>query len=209
MADHTQVLDQVLDEREGDATVDGHAQALERALRQNAIAVAILERAARLRLRNWYLGAGAVTGTVWNVLHGMEPWHGIKDYDLVYFDARDVTAAGEAAVEDNARDLLADLGVDVDLTNQARVHLWYAERFGRPIAPFRSTEQAIGTWVTTASSVGVRYDEDAFTVCAPFGLGDLFAMVVRPNKAMVGEDVYRAKTTRWKETWPGLCILPW
>ncbi|MPZ63102.1 MAG: hypothetical protein GEU93_17795 [Propionibacteriales bacterium] len=27
--------------------------------------------------------------TVWNQLHGYDPVHGVKDYDLVYFDPDD------------------------------------------------------------------------------------------------------------------------
>jgi hypothetical protein len=40
---------------------------------------------------------------------------------------------GEARVA--ARALLADLSVAVDVKNQARVHRWYARRFGFAIEP--------------------------------------------------------------------------
>ena len=103
----------------------------------------------------------------------------------------------ERAVEEHANQLLGDLGVAVDVTNEARVHLWYAERFGRSIPPYGSVEQAIATWPTTASSVGITDGPAGFAVCAPFGLSDLFAMVVRPNKAIVSEAVYQAKADRW------------
>ena len=36
--------------------------------------------------KRWYLGAGAVAGTVWNIVHGFDSEYGIKDYDLVYWD---------------------------------------------------------------------------------------------------------------------------
>jgi hypothetical protein len=86
---------------------------------------------------------------------------------------------------------------------------WYEQRFHRPLAPYRSVEHAIATWPTTASSVGVRCDGDAFVVCAPFGLADLFAMVVRANTTLVDEPVYRAKAERWWRTWPQVTVLPW
>ena len=45
--------------------------------------------------------------------------------------------------------------------------------FGRAIEPYRSCEDAIATWPTTASSVGVRLEPGGhFTLCAPFGLDD-------------------------------------
>lgn len=192
-----------------DATVDQQVAALERAMRRNPAATAILERAPQLRLPSWYLGAGAITQTVWNLLHGCDPAQGIKDYDLVYFDPDDLSAAAEQATEDRAARLFADLDVKLDVTNEARVHLWYPERFGRSIPPYRSTEHAISTWPTTASSIGVRTNDGAFVVCAPFGFSDLYGMVVRPNKGIINQDVYEAKARRWSETWPKLSVIPW
>lgn len=143
-----------------------------------------------------------------NALHGFDPTHGIKYYDLVCFDADDLSADGEAAAEARARELMADAHVKVDVTNEARV-LWYRQRFGRSIPPYRATEHAISTWRATASSIGVRVDGDSLVVCAPFGLRDLFAMVVRPNKAITDEHVYNEKANRWADHWPRLRVLPW
>jgi hypothetical protein len=150
-----------------------------------------------------------VTGTVWNVLHDFGPTHGIRDYDLAYFDPDDLSGNREAAIEARARQTLADLHAELDVKNEAQVHLWYRERFGRTIPPYRSTEHAISTWPTTASSIGVRRDGESLVVCAPFGLRDLFAMVVRPNKAIIDEPVYTEKARRWAYQWPRLRVLPW
>jgi hypothetical protein len=192
-----------------DATVDQQVRALDQAVHRNSVARAILERAPELRLDSWYLGAGGVTQTVWNLLHGFEPTRGIKDYDLVYFDRDDLSVAGEEAAENRAAQLFEDLDAELDVTNEARVHLWYPERFGRSIPPYCSTEHAISTWPTTASSIGVRSDNGAFVVCAPFGLSDLYAMVVRANKAIIDQAIYEAKAQRWAETWPKLSVIPW
>jgi uncharacterized protein len=191
------------------ATLPRQTAVLEAAVRENGVVCAVLARAPQLGLASWYLGAGGVTQTVWNLQHGFEPTHAIKDYDLVYFDSSDLSMDAERAVEEHANQLLGDLGVAVDVTNEARVHLWYAERFGRSIPPYGSVEQAIATWPTTASSVGITDGPAGFGVCAPFGLSDLFAMVVRPNKAIVSEAVYQAKADRWAELWPKLTVLPW
>ncbi len=186
-------------------TADGPAE-LGRLLRANPVASAVLLRATELDLPDWYLGAGSVAQTVWNHLHAFPPGHGIEDYDLVYFDPRDLTEAGERAAADRFRDLAAP----VDVKNEARVHLWCADRFGTPIPPYRSAEDALATWPTTATSVGVRRDRDGtFRVCAPFGLADLFGMVVRPNRALVTRAVYEDKARRWAAVWPRLTIVPW
>jgi hypothetical protein len=192
-----------------DAPLDEQVRALQGALATNRFVVAILQRVPRLGLADWYLGAGAVTGTVWNVLHGFDSTSGIKDYDLVYFDPNDLSADGEAATEQRIREVMEEVPVELDVTNEARVHIWYPQRFGRTIPPYRSAEHAISTWPTTASSIGVRLEGDSLVVCAPFGLRDLFAMVVRPNKAIIDAHVYDDKASRWADHWPRLRVLPW
>jgi hypothetical protein len=192
-----------------DAAVDRQVAGLERAVRSNPCVDVILDGAGALGLPGWYLGAGCITNTVWNLLHSFDPLTGVKDYDLVYFDEADLTAAAERSIEAQVQTHFADLGVRLDVTNEARVHLWYERRFGRPLPPYRSTEHAISTWPTTASSIGVRRSAGGFTVCAPFGLRDLFAMVVRANKTVVTRAVYEAKVERWTTVWPQLTIVAW
>jgi hypothetical protein len=142
------------------------AAALAELLRPNEVVTAILERAPALALPGWYLGAGGIAQTVWNGLHGYPPRQSIKDYDLVYFDGDDLSEAGELAAARRVSDCFAGLDVVVDVTNEARVHLWYEQRFGVPCPAYTSTEHAVTTWPTTATAVAVRSVNGAST-CAP------------------------------------------
>lgn len=182
---------------------------LERAVLRNPFALAILERSGQLDLPGWYLGAGGIAQTVWNQIHGFEPSHGIKDYDLIYFDSTDQRPEAERLIEERVTQAFADLDIKLDVINEARVHRWYFERFGGSIPPYRSSEHAISTWPTTATSVGVRREAGQFVVCAPFGLHDLFAMIVRPNKSIIDRTVYESKVERWASLWPRLTVIPW
>lgn len=182
---------------------------LRRALDQNPIAQRVLSAASDMLLPNWYFGAGGVAQTVWNLRHQFQPDDGIKDYDVVYFDPEDTSPEAEKRMQADFASRVADLGIAVDVKNQARVHLWYEERFGRRIDPYTSAEEAIATWPTTASSVGVRPDSDAIIVCAPFGLSDLLGMLVRPNKTIVTREVYEEKAGRWAKRWSKLRVIPW
>lgn len=159
---------------------------LQEALVLNPVAEALLSPAAEMASPDWYLGAGGVAQTVWNLRHGYPAEEGIKDYDLFYFDPTDLTEDARREVEGEIASRLAIPAVVLDVHNEAPVHLWYEQRFGRSIDPYRSTEHAIATWPTTASSVGVRRDRDGFVVSAPFGLSDLLGMVVRPNSRREG-----------------------
>jgi len=179
-------------------------------LEKNSTVASILDGAPSLEMPNWYLGAGCLPQTIWNELHGFPSTAHIRDYDLVYFDGSDLSYRGEDLHIRAGEKLFSDLGAKVEIRNQARVHLWYRERFGYTIRPHRSVEDAIASWPTTASSVGVRRDRNGrFLVCAPYGLGDIFAMVVRPNKKGVTREIYEGKARRWARCWPKLTVLPW
>lgn len=158
----------------------------------------------------YYIGAGCLVQTVWNRLTGRPALHGISDIDLVYFDGADLGYDAEDRMVKRGQVHFAGLGLPVDIKNQARVHLWYPDKFGVPLAPYASLEDAIASWPTTASSLGVRRRQDGgWDICAPFGLDDLFGLTVRPNKRLVTEEAYAAKALKWSGRWPELNVLPW
>lgn len=180
------------------------------ALLTNPAVTTILERMPRLGLATWYLTAGGVVQTLWNVLSGRDPRSGIKDYDIFYFDDSDLSYAAEDAVIQQAKALFPDLSAPVEVRNEARVHLWYEEKFGVPACQFTSCEDAIDHFASTTCCYGVTVAPDgALRVYAPHGFHDLFAMIVRPNPILAPREVYEAKTARWTEEWPSLTILPW
>lgn len=170
---------------------------------------AVLERARQLGVQDWWLTAGLLFQTVWNDLTGRSAGTGIRDADLFYFDA-DTSWDAEDAVIRAGASLFVDIPVPVEIRNEARVHLWYADHFGVPAAPFSSSRDAIDAFAAVCCAVGVTLDDDGEpTVYAPFGLDDLFGMVVRPNRRLAPGHVYTAKAARWKQHWPELTVLPW
>ena len=182
---------------------------LERTIRSSPVLGPVLDCWNEVRLADAWLVAGAVAQTVWNAKLGYAPDHGIRDVDIVYFDAENLAAESEQAEEQRIRSLFASLPVPLDVKNEARVHLWYEARFGFAIAPYRSTEDAIATFPTTATAIGVRLSDGWFEISAPFGLTDLCRLVVRPNKTQINVQIYQAKVSRWRTHWPALDIRPW
>ena len=168
----------------------------------------ILARAPDLGLGDWWLTAGLLFQTVWNALTGRSPGTGIRDADLFYFDDDTSWEAEDYVIRSGAA-LFADLPVPVEIRNEARVHLWYAEHFGTPAPPFRDCADAIDSFAAVCCSVGVTWQDGRPRVYAPFGYDDLFAMVVRPNPRLAPRHVYETKAARWLETWPELVVLPW
>ncbi|MDF2674711.1 MAG: hypothetical protein K0R09_2979, partial [Clostridiales bacterium] len=135
---------------------------------------------------------------------------GIKDIDFVYFDDKNLDFESENRVISKVKDLYSDLEIEVDVKNQARVHLWYKSHFDSTIKPYTSLESAINTWPTTATSIGVRKEKDnKVKVYAPFGLNDLFGKIVRANKVQITREIYENKVSSWLNKWPDLKIVPW
>ena len=155
-----------------------------------------------------WLGAGAICDTVWNQTFGYEPGHGIKDLDIVYFEAA-MTADDETKVASDVTSRVSHLGLWADVKNEASVHTWYSAKFGAGITPYTSLADAIATWPTTSAAVVVRLTGDRLDVIAPFGLEDLLTPVVRPNRVQVARRDYEDKATRWHTEWPELTILGW
>ena len=121
--------------------------------------VEIVRRAETLSLPDWYLAAGCLYQTVWNVLDGRDPQYGIDDYDLIYFNAEDLSWEAEDVVIRRCAEMFGDLGVEVEVRNQARVHLWYEHHFGVPCPPpRRSTAMPLtpAAWVCAEPAVATR-----------------------------------------------------
>lgn len=164
------------------------------------------ERAQELDLPKWRIVSGALYNTVWNHLTGRPEGYGIKDIDLLYFD-EDTSWEAEDAVIKAATGFPATPPIEV--RNQARVHLWYAEHFGREIPPITSVEDAIDRFASKTHCVGLRFESGRFDLYAPYGLKDIFAMRVLPNPIQDNRATHEAKAARQLRHWPELEIIPW
>jgi hypothetical protein len=164
----------------------------------------VLTVARRLCLPDWLVFSGAVYQPVLNHLTGRRLDYGIKDYDLAYFDASDLSYEAEDAVIRSVSAAFDEpLRSMVQVRNQARVHLWFETKFGERYAPLSCAAEALERFASATFAVGIRLEsDDRLHIEAPFGLSDLFALRLRPNPrrktihfARTSADVQR----RWPE----------
>lgn len=195
------------------ASLQPDSQRLHAMLSQNPILNEILTRFDEVNLPNAYLVAGCVSQTIWNITLGRTPNENLSDIDIIYFDDIDLSGESEEHHENRLRSLfesvLAPHNLQLDVKNEARVHLWYRSKFGFDIPPYTSAHQAIQCFHSTAACIGVRTIDAVFDYYAPYGTDDLFALTARANKTQITQDVYEAKTARWSKAWPELTIIPW
>lgn len=148
----------------------------------------------------WAVGAGALRNLVWDHLTGRR--NPPADVDVVFFEG--------AAEEEVERCLRARLpAVPWQVKDQALVHTWYERVFGYRVEPLTSLEDAVGTWPEFCTSVAVRLRPDgALDVIAPYGLEDLFGVVLRRNPRRVSPEIFRRRlaSKRIAERWPDVTI---
>lgn len=189
---------------------DPHQGELEAILRADPVVWPALERARDFGLPDWLIVSGAIYNTIWNALTGQAPGYGIKDIDLFYFDGGDLSWEAEDAVIRSGEKHFAGLPLPVEIRNQARVHLWYEKRFGRQCPAYRNSVHALSFFASRTHAVGVRLNtDDTLTVHAPFGLTDIFAMRIVPNRALDNRETHTAKGVRARDMWPGITVEDW
>lgn len=189
-------------------TQTGLDQRLADMLRGSPTLMDVLSTVQRLGLPDWRIASGAVYQTVWNALTGRDPDHGIRDYDVLYFDPDTSWEAEDLEIRRAAAAFSPSLAAMVELRNQARVHLWFEAKFREPYAALSCTDEALQRFVAPAFAVGVRLEQDgAFSIAAPFGLEDMFAMRLRPNPSRAINPAGFARTSASvRARWPELVV---
>lgn len=171
----------------------------------NPANAALTARLAGLGLEQCHLVAGCLFQAVWNRVSGHAPDWGIKDYDVFYFDDGDLSWEAEDRVIRAVDALTADLGVTVETRNQARVHLWYASRFGDGYPRLRSARDAIDRYLISCTCVGIEVATGR--LYAPDGLDDLAGGILRMNPRNPRPALFRAKAESYRARWPWLSVI--
>jgi uncharacterized protein len=157
-----------------------------------------------LDLPDWLIMSGAVYQRVLNALTKRPPDYGVRDYDVGYFDASDISYEAEDGVIRRVAGAFDEpLRSAVEVRNQARVHVWFEGHFGEPYTPLSCTAEALERFLSPMFAVGVRLKpDDRLHIAAPFGLTDLFTLRLRPNPCRLSANFSRIAVgvaCRWPE----------
>jgi hypothetical protein len=167
----------------------------------------VLTTVRALDLPDWLVMSGAVYQRVLNHLTGRAPDYGVRDYDLGYFDASDISyEAEDVVIRRVAAAFDEPLKSTVEVRNQARVHVWFEAHFGEAYTPLASIAEALQRFVSPMFAVGVRLDPgDRLNIEAPFELEDLFELKLRqnPRRPSSGFDRTAANVLR---RWPEIAV---
>jgi uncharacterized protein len=174
---------------------------------RNPVNATIARGVHALALPDAWIVSGCLVQSVWNALTDRPVDYGIIDYDVFYFDP-DTSWEAEDTVIRKVRGQLAGCAAAIEVRNQARVHLWYPEKHGRPYPPLSCSTDGIDRFLTQNTQVGIRRASDGYDVYAPRGFDDIARLIVRPNPGPnFSAANYAAKAVRWKSLWPELTVL--
>jgi hypothetical protein len=192
---------------ETDRLNGGLAGRLDAILRATPNLMTVLVRARDLALPDWLMVSGAIYQPVLNHLTGRPLDFGIKDYDLAYFHAADLSFAAEDAVIQRAATAFdSPLREMVEVRNQARVHLWFEDHYGEAYAPLSCSAEALSRFTAPLFAVGARLEPDGrLHLEAPFGLADLFGLRLRPNPTRRTRG-FETTAARAAARWPEITV---
>jgi hypothetical protein len=187
---------------------DVQRDALEAMVRDEPVLMAVLEGIRDLP--EGLLVAGALYNLVWNCLTGRPALNGVSDIDVFYFDATDLSYEAEDAVILRLAERFAHLPLPVQVRNQARVHLWFEQKFGAPFSPLGSAAEMLGRYASKTHAVAARLEDDgSMHIIAPFGLDPIFSFRVEPNHVLPNRPAHDKKGVRAKSVWPEVTVIPW
>ena len=181
--------------RSGDPPISCQAR-LKSLLSSNPERLAILQVIRKVGPGLWVTG-GFVRNIVWDDLHNYIVPTPLDDVDVIYFDESKDTVRREGVLGALRS---AAPNVNWSVKNQAEMRdRWW------PTTP-ESLDEALRRYTDTATAIAVRLvDNSNLEVLAPYGLEDLFELIVRPTPDF-DLTTYEARLSRknWGKTWPRL-----
>ncbi|KPX32251.1 Uncharacterized protein ALO77_02597 [Pseudomonas coronafaciens pv. garcae] len=170
----------------------------------NPINAEIISRLPSLGLNQCMLTAGCLFQAFWNHQARLPSAWGVKDYDVFYFD-NDLSWEAENEVIGSVQRLFQDLEVNIEIKNQARVHLWYNQRFGGNYPQLHSAKEGIDRYLIAGTCIG--WDVETGEVYAPNGLADTEQGLLRINPKNPKPDMFDQKAKSYQARWPWLRIV--
>lgn len=178
-----------------------HAAQLIALITRDPVRLGLLRHLQALDLPDAWIAAGVIRDAVWQDLHSRAPSAPEGDIDVIWFDPARCDPALDRALE--VRLAEAAPGWDWSVKNQARMHQRNHD------APYHDAGHAMMHWCETTAAVAMRFTAaDRLEINAPFGLGDIYDMILRPTPRFRGEKrpIFEARCIekRWQARFPML-----
>ena len=181
-------------------------------IKMNKNLINVLNYIETLKMPNYYIAAGSVFQTVWNFYDKKDLNNNIKDIDVIYYDNNDLSIDTDNNYYNKINDFCKRKGYkyEIDVSNEARMHIWKKEKYNIDVEPYTSSEDAINKWIATVHAIGITKEHDDIKIYAPYGLSDIFSRTIRPIKHKYNtKEMYDKKASTWNKQFDNLNIIEW
>ena len=181
-------------------------------LKKNKDLMDMLDFVYKLNLPNFYIAAGAIFQTIWNYYDNKPLNNGIKDLDIIYYNKSDLSVDTDIKYFNQIKKYSNSKNYDyeIDVSNEARMHIWKKEKLGIDTEQYTSSEDAINRWIATVHAIGITKDENGIKIYAPYGLNDIFTRTIRPIKHNDNrKELYNKKVVSWKKRFKNINVIKW
>ena len=181
-------------------------------LKKNTDLINVLDYIETLKLPNYYIAAGSVFQTIWNYYDKKDLNYNIKDIDVIYYDNTDLSVNRDIEYYNLINEFCKNKGYkyEIDVSNEARMHLWKKEKFNIDVEPYKCSEDAIDKWIATVHAIGITKENGEIKIYAPYGLSDIYSKTIRPIKHKYNtKEIYDKKAASWNERFNNLNIIEW
>lgn len=169
-------------------------------VQEDSLMMDVLRAVKTLNLPDCWVCAGFVRSKLWDAQHGYEKATELPDVDVIYFDRDHIDEDEEVSFQNELKSLMTNIPWSVK--NQARMHVL------NDVEPYTSTVDAISKFPETATSLGLKLDnEDNLVLAAPHGLDDAIHMKVRPTPNFLHNEqnnIFKRRVLQkdWASKWP-------
>ena len=181
-------------------------------LKKNTNLIKVLDFIDTLQLPNYYIAAGSVFQTIWNYFDNVDLDNNIKDIDLIYYDKTNLDFNKDIEIYNKIIEFCKknNLNYEIDVSNEARMHLWKKEHENKDVEQYKNSEDAINYWIANIHAIGITKINNEIYVYAPFGLSDIYSKTIRPIKHKYNsKELYDKKVKSWSSRFDNLNIVEW
>ena len=181
-------------------------------LKKNTELMDMLDYIDSLNIPNFYIAAGSIFQTVWNYFDNKPLNYGIKDIDVIYYNSNDLSVDTDLKYYEIIKKYAESkkYNYEIDVSNEARMHIWKREKLGIDTEQYKSSEDAINKWIATVHAIGITKCKNNIKIYAPYGLNDIFTRTIRPIKHEYNtEEIYTKKANSWNSRFDSITIIKW
>lgn len=193
-------------------TIDEQNKKFVSIIKKNKELMDMLDYISTLQLPNFYIAAGSVFQTIWNYYDKKDLNYGIKDLDIIYYNSNNLNVEKDLEYYSLINNYAKSKGYnyEIDVSNEARMHIWKREHDGTIIEQYKNSEDAMSKWIATVHAIGITKEYNKIKVYAPYGLSDIFTRTIRPIKHKDNtKELYEKKALSWQKRFDNLTIIEW